>query len=153
MTAATSPNGSVSPSELHEAATSSTGPVGLKAVSPSSSTGNGSSEAAKERGTRAPEAGEDSHESYANRFKADLAHCLVSLRQQRGWSVYDLERRTGISRSTLSRIERAVTEPTTTVLVRVCLAYGRPASRLLAEVESRLPPTGSSSVSPRQEPS
>ncbi|MCX4761916.1 helix-turn-helix transcriptional regulator [Streptomyces sp. NBC_01275] len=141
MTAATSPNDSASPSEPHAAATSGTGPVGSKADSPSSSTRNSSPEPATEQGT---EDADDRGETYAIRFKTDLARSLFSLREERGWSVYDLELRTGVSRSTLSRIERAVTEPTVTVLVKVCLAYGCPVSHLLAEVESQL--LGHSSV-------
>ncbi|WP_417179858.1 helix-turn-helix domain-containing protein [Streptomyces scabiei] len=126
---------------------SSTGPADSKADNPSSSTRNGCSETPKKHEAAASAR---SNESYVNRFKADLARSLVLLREQRGWSVYDLERRTGVSRSTISRIERAVTEPTTTVLVRVCLAYGCPASRLLAEIESRLPRPNDSSASAAQ---
>ncbi len=53
--------------------------------------------------------------------------------------MYDLEQRTGISRSTLSRIERAVTSPTVTVLARVCSAYGYSISSLVAEAEGSYP--------------
>ncbi len=53
--------------------------------------------------------------------------------------MYDLEERTGISRSTLSRIERAVTSPTVTVLARVCSAYGYSLTSLVAEAEDNNP--------------
>lgn len=69
------------------------------------------------------------------RMQARLARRLVDLRTAQGWSLEDLERRTGVSRSTLSRIERAVTDPTTTCLAKVCAAYGRTVSGLLAEAE------------------
>ncbi|MGI5397139.1 helix-turn-helix domain-containing protein [Streptomyces sp. CA-251251] len=68
-----------------------------------------------------------------------LARALLGLRTQRGWSVYDLEERTGVSRSTLSRIERAVTSPTVTVLARVCWAYGHSVASLVAEAEGNYP--------------
>ncbi|WP_051742137.1 helix-turn-helix domain-containing protein [Streptomyces xylophagus] len=64
---------------------------------------------------------------------------LLELRKKRGWSVYDLEECADVSRSTLSRIERAEDSPTMTVLVKVCLAYGCSVSHLMAEVEARQP--------------
>ncbi|MCW8122484.1 helix-turn-helix domain-containing protein [Streptomyces anthocyanicus] len=45
----------------------------------------------------------------------------------------------GVSRSTLSRIERAVTSPTVTVLARVCWAYGHSVASLVAEAEGNYP--------------
>jgi transcriptional regulator with XRE-family HTH domain len=69
------------------------------------------------------------------RMQARLASRLVELRTERGWSLEELESRTGVSRSTLSRIERAVTHPTTTCLAKVCAAYRRTVSGLLAEAE------------------
>lgn len=61
---------------------------------------------------------------------------LAELRDERGWSLDDLATRTGISRSTLSRLERAEISPTAAPLGRLCTAYGRTMPRLLAEVES-----------------
>jgi transcriptional regulator with XRE-family HTH domain len=66
-----------------------------------------------------------------------LAARLARLRAERGWSLADLAARTGVSRSTLSRLERAEISPTATVLGRLAAAYERTASRLLAEVESQ----------------
>ena len=66
-----------------------------------------------------------------------LAIRLARLRADRGWSLADLAARTGISRSTLSRLERGDISPTATVLGRLAAAYERTASRLLAEVESQ----------------
>ncbi|MGW3121362.1 helix-turn-helix domain-containing protein [Streptomyces sp. NPDC001107] len=68
-------------------------------------------------------------------IKAQLAGELLTLREQHGWSVYDVEERSGVSRSTVSRIERQATELTMSVLVRVCWAYGCSASSLLARAE------------------
>jgi transcriptional regulator with XRE-family HTH domain len=67
---------------------------------------------------------------------ARLAARLAHLRAERGWSLADLAGRTGMSRSTLSRLERGEISPTATQLRRLAAAYERTASRLLAEVES-----------------
>ncbi|MBZ4323549.1 XRE family transcriptional regulator [Streptomyces sp. SCA2-4] len=68
-----------------------------------------------------------------------LAHRLAGLRAERGWPLDELARRTGVSRSTLSRLERAEISPTAVQLTRVCAAFGRTAARLLAEVEGEPP--------------
>ncbi|MDT0266611.1 XRE family transcriptional regulator [Streptomyces sp. DSM 44915] len=70
------------------------------------------------------------------RLDARLAGRLAELRVERGWSLDELARRTGVSRSTLSRLERAEISPTATLLNRLCAAYERTMSRLLAEVET-----------------
>ena len=68
-----------------------------------------------------------------------LAARLAELRIEQGWSLEDLARRTDISRSTLSRLERGEISPTATLLGKLCTAYERTMSRLLAEVESEPP--------------
>ncbi|MDX3055292.1 XRE family transcriptional regulator [Streptomyces sp. NE06-03E] len=68
-----------------------------------------------------------------------LAARLGMLRTERGWSLEELSRRTGVSRSTLSRLERAELSPTTVVLGQLCTVYGRTMSRLLMEVEAEPP--------------
>jgi transcriptional regulator with XRE-family HTH domain len=68
-----------------------------------------------------------------------LAVRLAELRLERAWSLDELARRTGISRSTLSRLERGEISPTAALLGRLCAAYERTMSRLLAEVESEPP--------------
>ena len=70
-----------------------------------------------------------------------LAARLASLRAERAWSLEFLADRSGVSRSTLSRLERGEVSPTTALLGRICAAYGLTQSRLLAEVESA-PPAG-----------
>lgn len=65
-----------------------------------------------------------------------LAHRLAELRTANGWSLDDLAARTRISRSTLSRLERAEISPTAAQLGRLGTAYGKTMSRLLAEVEA-----------------
>ena len=64
-----------------------------------------------------------------------LAARLAELRLQRGWSLDELSIATGISRASLSRIERSETSPTAALLNRLCVAYGLTMSRLLSEVE------------------
>ncbi|MEU8510551.1 XRE family transcriptional regulator [Kitasatospora sp. NPDC048722] len=65
-----------------------------------------------------------------------LATRLAELRVERGWTLEELARRADVSRSTLSRVERAEVSPTAALLGRLCAVYGRTMSRLLAEVES-----------------
>ena len=45
-----------------------------------------------------------------------LAQRLSDLRQQQGWSLEALAQQSGISRATLSRVERAETSPTASLL-------------------------------------
>jgi transcriptional regulator with XRE-family HTH domain len=68
-----------------------------------------------------------------------LAVRLAGLRQEQGWSLDELAARSGVSRATLSRLERGETSPTASLLGRLCTAYGRTMSRLLAEVEADPP--------------
>ncbi|MGA5302647.1 helix-turn-helix domain-containing protein [Nucisporomicrobium flavum] len=69
-----------------------------------------------------------------------LAARLAALRVQRDWSLDDLAGRTGVSRSTLSRLERGEISPTASLLGKLCTAYGWTMSRLLADVEAAPPP-------------
>ncbi|CCG86713.1 helix-turn-helix domain-containing protein [Erwinia piriflorinigrans] len=64
-----------------------------------------------------------------------LAQRLSDLRSEKGWSLETLAELTGISRASLSRIERAESSPTATLLNRLCNVYGLTMSRLLSEVE------------------
>ncbi|MFJ8603623.1 helix-turn-helix domain-containing protein [Streptomyces shenzhenensis] len=61
---------------------------------------------------------------------------LAELRAEHGWSLGELAERSGVSRSTLSRVERAEVSPTAAFLNRLCHVYGRTMSQLLSEVES-----------------
>ncbi|MEV0910766.1 helix-turn-helix domain-containing protein [Streptomyces hokutonensis] len=71
---------------------------------------------------------------------ARLGARLAELRAQHGWSLGELAERSGISRSTLSRAERAETSPTASLLNRLCGVYGRTMSQLLSEVEAEPTP-------------
>lgn len=72
-------------------------------------------------------------------LEARLAARLAKLRAEHGWSLEELARHSGVSRSTLSRLERGEISPTTAVLSRLCAAYRRTMSQLLAEVEPEPP--------------
>jgi transcriptional regulator with XRE-family HTH domain len=61
---------------------------------------------------------------------------LSGLRAERGWSLGELAERSGVSRSTLSRAERAEISPTASLLNRLCGVYGRTMSQLLSEIEA-----------------
>ncbi len=64
-----------------------------------------------------------------------LARRLGALRAERGWSLDELTRRSGISRASLSRLENGDVSPTASVLGKLCGAYGMTMSRLLRMVE------------------
>lgn len=61
---------------------------------------------------------------------------LATLRLERGWSLDELAERTRLSRATLSRIERGETNPTASMLGKLCAAYGWTLSRLMASAEA-----------------
>ncbi|MGQ4418021.1 helix-turn-helix domain-containing protein [Streptomyces sp. SAS_269] len=61
---------------------------------------------------------------------------LAQLRAGHGWSLGELAERSGVSRSTLSRAERAEISATASLLNRLCHVYGRTMSQLLSEVEA-----------------
>jgi transcriptional regulator with XRE-family HTH domain len=69
-----------------------------------------------------------------------IARRLAALRAEQGWTLEALASRTGISRATLSRLERCELSPTAAILNTLCTQYGWTASRLMAEAESG-PPT------------
>jgi len=69
-------------------------------------------------------------------FERQLAERLAALRTAAGWSLDELALKSGVSRATLSRLERAETSPTATLLSRLARAFGLPLSRLLAEAEA-----------------
>lgn len=68
-----------------------------------------------------------------------IAQRLARLRSERGWSLDALAERTGISRATLSRLERSELSPTAAMLGKLCALYGWTLSRLMAEAETRPP--------------
>jgi transcriptional regulator with XRE-family HTH domain len=77
--------------------------------------------------------------SVAADIEGRIAQRLARLRGERGWSLDALAERTGISRATLSRLERAELSPTAAMLGKLCSVYGWTLSRLMAEAETRPP--------------
>ena len=73
-------------------------------------------------------------------LEASLAARLGRLRAEQGLSLEALAERTGISRATLSRLERGEASATAAMLGRLCAAYGRTLSWLMREVEEEAPP-------------
>lgn len=69
-----------------------------------------------------------------------LAQRLRALRAERGWTLDDLAQRSGVSRATLSRLEKAEVSPTARVLGQLCAAYGMTLSRLMHLVEAEFTP-------------
>lgn len=65
---------------------------------------------------------------------------LKQLRNDRAWSLDELAKRSGVSRATLSRLENADVSATTSVLSKLCSAYGLSLSRLLYLVEGGFAP-------------
>ena len=68
-----------------------------------------------------------------------LAARLSALRQSAGLTLEDVAESSGISRATLSRIERGDNSPTASALGRLCAAYNVTMSQLLMEVEEDAP--------------
>ena len=79
-------------------------------------------------------------ESEVDSVDVRLAARLAGLRAERGWSLGELAERSGVSKSTLSRAERAEISPTAALLNRLCGVYGRTMSQLLSEVEAEPAP-------------
>src|SRR5580692_889869 len=66
-----------------------------------------------------------------------IAKRLGRLRADRGWSLEALSERTGISRASLSRLERSELSPTAAMLGKLCTVYGWTLSRLMADAETK----------------
>ncbi|RCK45613.1 XRE family transcriptional regulator [Thalassospira profundimaris] len=69
-----------------------------------------------------------------------IARQLRHLRQQRNWTLDQLASKTGISKSTLSRLEKADVSPTTDMLAKLCSAYTLTLSRLMLLIEDNFQP-------------
>jgi transcriptional regulator with XRE-family HTH domain len=66
-----------------------------------------------------------------------IAKRLARLRADRGWSLEVLSERTGISRASLSRLERSELSPTAAMLGKLSTVYGWTLSRLMADAETK----------------
>ena len=66
-----------------------------------------------------------------------LAHRLRLERDSRGWSLADLADRSGVSKATISKIERAEVSPTAVVLVRLASAFDLTLAGLMLRAEGQ----------------
>jgi transcriptional regulator with XRE-family HTH domain len=66
-----------------------------------------------------------------------LAQRLRLERDSRGWSLADLAERSGVSKATISKIERAEVSPTSVVLVRLASAFDLTLAGLLLRAEGQ----------------
>ena len=69
-----------------------------------------------------------------------IAGRLRQLRTERGWSLDELSKHSGVSRATLSRLENVQVSPTTSVLAKLCAAFGVTMSRLMHMAEEQFVP-------------
>lgn len=65
-----------------------------------------------------------------------LAARLTDLRRHAGWSLDQLAEKSGVSRATLSRIERGNVSPTAAVLCQIAKAHSVPVSVLFSDTDS-----------------
>jgi transcriptional regulator with XRE-family HTH domain len=70
-------------------------------------------------------------------FGHRLARRLRMERDSRGWSLADLAERSGVSKATVSKIERAEVSPTAVVLVRLAGAFDLTLAGLMLRTESQ----------------
>ncbi|MFB9265342.1 helix-turn-helix domain-containing protein [Bradyrhizobium erythrophlei] len=66
-----------------------------------------------------------------------LAQRLRLERDSRGWSLADLAERSGVSKATISKIERAEVSPTAVVLVRLAAAFDLTLAGLMLRAEGQ----------------
>lgn len=69
-----------------------------------------------------------------------LAERFAAMRQDKGWSLDELARHSGLSRSTLSRLEKQEVSPTAESLGKLCATFGLPLSQLMMQVEKSFQP-------------
>lgn len=74
-----------------------------------------------------------------NSVERRIASRLAALRAERGLTLETVAQRTGVSRATLSRLERCELSPTAAILSSLCGLYGWTLSRLMAEAEQSVP--------------
>jgi transcriptional regulator with XRE-family HTH domain len=66
-----------------------------------------------------------------------LAHRLRLERDSRGWSLAQLAEQSGVSKATISKIERAEVSPTAVILVRLAAAFNLTLAGLMLRAESQ----------------
>ncbi len=63
----------------------------------------------------------------------DILETIIKLRQQRGWSEYQLSEHSGLPQSTISSWYRKDTAPSIPSLEKICIAFGITLSQLFSE--------------------
>lgn len=81
----------------------------------------------------------------------DIGLRLSQLRRERGWTLQQASRRTGVSSSALSKIERNELSPTISTLQRVAQGYGIDVATLLSEKDASRSLAGRRSVTRARE--
>ena len=76
-------------------------------------------------------------DTLVDELSARLAQRLRLERDSRGWSLADLAERSGVSRATISKIERAEVSPTAVVLVRLASAFDLTMAGLMLRAEGQ----------------
>ena len=76
-------------------------------------------------------------DTIADDLGARLARRLRLERDSRGWSLAELAERSGVSKATISKIERAEVSPTAVVLVRLASAFDLTLAGLMLRAESQ----------------
>lgn len=69
-------------------------------------------------------------------FDDQLARRLMRLRQTAGFSLDELADKSGISRASLSRLERGESSPTAATLGRLCSVFSIPMANLFADLDA-----------------
>ncbi|NKB59584.1 MAG: helix-turn-helix domain-containing protein [Alphaproteobacteria bacterium] len=64
-------------------------------------------------------------------YRQVVAHNVRAFRQERVWSQEELAHRAGVHRTYISQVERAVTNPTVTVIAKIAHALGVEPAALL----------------------
>jgi transcriptional regulator with XRE-family HTH domain len=72
-------------------------------------------------------------EDQSAELDSHLAQRIATLRTAQGWSLAELAARSAVSKAMLSKIERAESSPTATVLAKIASAFGLTLAKLLTE--------------------
>jgi transcriptional regulator with XRE-family HTH domain len=70
-------------------------------------------------------------------FGQRLARRLLLERDSRGWSLAELAERSGVSKATISKIERAEVSPTAVILIRLASAFDLTLAGLMLRAEAQ----------------
>src|SRR3982074_1574281 len=73
----------------------------------------------------------------ADQSRTQIARRVRLERDMRGWSLADLAERSGVSRATISKIEREEVSPTAVVLVRLASAFDLTLAGLMLRAEGQ----------------